>query len=39
MNKLTWEETAYEMAAAPEDWSEWETTVGDGIEALPWQGE
>ncbi|HEY3935520.1 MAG TPA: hypothetical protein VGL65_12985 [Gemmatimonadales bacterium] len=34
--KLSWEETAVEMAAANEDWSEWDVTVGDGIEDLPW---
>jgi antitoxin MazE len=30
--KLSWEKTAKEMAAACEDWSEWEATVADGIE-------
>jgi antitoxin component of MazEF toxin-antitoxin module len=29
--KLSWEETASAMAAAKEDWSEWDSTVGDGL--------
>jgi antitoxin component of MazEF toxin-antitoxin module len=35
--KLTWEETAREMAASAEDWSEWDATGGDGLETTPWQ--
>ena len=35
--KLSWEETAKEMAASGEDWSEWETTVADGMEQIPWE--
>ena len=35
--KLSWEETAKEMAASGEDWSEWETTVADGMEQNPWE--
>lgn len=34
--KLSWEETAAEMAAANEDWSEWDVTLGDGLEDIPW---
>ena len=34
--KLSWEETARAMATAGEDWAEWETTVADGLDALPW---
>ena len=30
--KLSWDETAKEMAAANEDWSEWESTSGDGLQ-------
>jgi antitoxin MazE len=30
--KLSWEETAREMAAEHEDWSDMETTVGDGLD-------
>ena len=35
--KLSWEETAREMADAGEDWSEWEAVVADGIEQIPWE--
>lgn len=35
--KLSWEETAREMAASGEDWSEWESTDGDGLEQIPWK--
>lgn len=30
--KLSWEQTAKAMATAKEDWSEWETTVADGLD-------
>ena len=36
--KLSWEETYREMAAADEDWSEWDGTVADGLEDIPWEG-
>jgi antitoxin component of MazEF toxin-antitoxin module len=36
--KLSWEETAREMAAAGEDWSEWDGTLGDGLDQVPWDG-
>ncbi len=32
--KLSWEETAKAMAAAREDWSEWDAAAGDGLDAL-----
>src|SRR5918996_2618546 len=35
--KLSWEETAREMAAQGEDWTDWETTVADGLEEIPWE--
>jgi antitoxin component of MazEF toxin-antitoxin module len=35
--KLSWEETAQEMAAHGEDWTAWETTVADRLEAIPWE--
>lgn len=35
--KLSWEETAREMAAQPEDWSEWDATLADGLEQIPWE--
>ena len=34
--KLSWEETAREMAAAAEDWSAWDATAADGLDAVPW---
>jgi antitoxin component of MazEF toxin-antitoxin module len=34
--KLSWEETAREMAAAHEDWSAWDDTLADGLESIPW---
>ena len=36
-SKLSWEETAKEMAAQEEDWTGWETTVADGLEEIPWE--
>jgi antitoxin component of MazEF toxin-antitoxin module len=35
--KLTWEETAREMAEAVEDWSEWDAVVADGLGDAPWK--
>lgn len=37
VDKLSWEETAREMAASGENWSVWETAAADGLESLPWQ--
>ncbi len=34
--KLSWEDTATQMAASGEDWSEWETTSADGLSDLEW---
>jgi len=33
--RLSWEETARAMVAADEDWSEWDVTLADGLDALP----
>ncbi|HEX4639584.1 MAG TPA: hypothetical protein VH170_08865 [Chthoniobacterales bacterium] len=30
--KLSWTDTAKAMAAAREDWSEWDATLADGVE-------
>lgn len=35
--RLSWEETAREMAAAAEDWSAWDATSGDGLTEIPWE--
>ncbi len=34
--KLSWEETASEMAAASESWDDWDTTSADGLTEIPW---
>jgi len=34
--KLSWEETANEMAASGEDWSVWDAAAGDGLDDIPW---
>ena len=34
--KLSWEETAREMAASDEDWGEWDVLAGDGLDSVPW---
>ncbi len=35
--KLSWEETAGEMATETEDWGAWDATVADGLDTIPWQ--
>jgi antitoxin component of MazEF toxin-antitoxin module len=39
VEKLSWEDTAREMAASHEDWSAWDTAAADGLEELPWQAD
>ena len=39
VQKLSWEETAREMATSPEDWRAWDTTAADGLGDLPWQAD
>lgn len=34
--RLSWEETAQAMAAAGDDWGEWDRTVADGLDTIPW---
>lgn len=34
--KLSWDDTAREMAAAGEDWSDWDATTADGLDEIPW---
>lgn len=34
--KLSWEDTALAMANAPEEWTEWDTTLADGLDQIPW---
>jgi mRNA interferase MazF len=38
VEKLTWEDTAREMAASGEDWSEWDEADLDGLDSVPWGG-
>jgi antitoxin component of MazEF toxin-antitoxin module len=38
-SKLSWDETAQEMARAAEDWSEWDVTSTDGLEDIRWDTE
>jgi antitoxin component of MazEF toxin-antitoxin module len=37
VEKLSWEDTAREMAADREDWSAWDITARDGLANLPWR--
>jgi antitoxin component of MazEF toxin-antitoxin module len=34
--KLSWAETAQAMAAAGEDWTDWDAATADGLETVPW---
>jgi antitoxin component of MazEF toxin-antitoxin module len=34
--KLSWEETAREMARTAEDWSDWDLVDTDGLDTAPW---
>jgi antitoxin component of MazEF toxin-antitoxin module len=34
--KLSWDETARDMAAATEDWSAWDAASADGLDTVPW---
>jgi antitoxin component of MazEF toxin-antitoxin module len=36
VEKLSWEGTAREMAAADEDWQEWDSVASDGLATVPW---
>jgi antitoxin component of MazEF toxin-antitoxin module len=37
VEKLSWEDTAREMAASREDWGEWGAADTDGLESVPWK--
>jgi antitoxin component of MazEF toxin-antitoxin module len=39
VEKLSWAETAREMAAHREDWSAWDATLSDGLESVPWHAD
>ena len=34
--KLSWKETAQRIAKEREEWTDWDPTVGDGLESIPW---
>jgi antitoxin component of MazEF toxin-antitoxin module len=34
--KLSWEETARDMAATSEDWGAWDVASADGLDTIPW---
>lgn len=36
VRKLTWEETARQMAAEPNSFAEWDITGSDGLDEHPW---
>jgi antitoxin component of MazEF toxin-antitoxin module len=36
VEKLSWDETAREMASSGEDWADWESSATDGLERVPW---
>jgi antitoxin component of MazEF toxin-antitoxin module len=35
-HKLSWADTAREMAKSQEDWGDWDGTSGDGLDGLAW---
>jgi len=35
--KLSWTDTAVAMAAAAEDWSEWDLVATDGLDVIRWE--
>ncbi|MGK2963361.1 MAG: AbrB/MazE/SpoVT family DNA-binding domain-containing protein [Gemmatimonadaceae bacterium] len=39
VSKLSWAETAVQIATARENWDEWDTAIGDGLEEIPWDEE
>ncbi len=36
IHKLSWADTARQMASEHEDWTEWDTTNSDGLDEIPW---
>lgn len=37
VEKLSWAETACEMAKHSEDWSAWDAVASDGLSSIPWE--
>ena len=38
-SRLSWEDTAREMAQSGEDWSDWDGAAADGLDEVPWRSE
>jgi antitoxin component of MazEF toxin-antitoxin module len=36
VEKLSWADTAREMAADSGEWADWESAIADGLDAIPW---
>lgn len=36
-SKLSWEDTARAIALSSENWSEWDVTLSDGLDSIPWK--
>lgn len=39
IDKLSWADTATEMAAGQEKWAEWDELSGEGLDEIPWESE
>ncbi|MEO5590891.1 MAG: AbrB/MazE/SpoVT family DNA-binding domain-containing protein [Gemmatimonadaceae bacterium] len=39
VRKLSWTQTAERMARTREDWKEWDDSLADGLETIPWHDE
>jgi antitoxin component of MazEF toxin-antitoxin module len=39
VEKLSWEDTARQMAADQEDWEDWDGLSADGLDSAPWASE
>ena len=37
VEKLSWEDTAREMASSGEGWAAWDSAFADGLQYVPWQ--
>jgi antitoxin component of MazEF toxin-antitoxin module len=36
-SKMSWADTAREMARSQDDWSDWDNTTGDGLDGVVWK--
>ena len=37
--KLSWDDTAREMASEAENWADWESMAADGLDQIPWESD